>query len=267
MVKALIHGGQPGLLLAEYPIVPQGRARRLAGDRARFATFASDLPMPVPPRVRADPVQAPRRQSFADRTSSVATRLCDVGHGRRVIAVYKRLVLVGGAMTVGLLLAGCGSGSSSPTTTSTSSSATTAPARTATTAAVPTTAAATTSAATCPTLAQANTALGGSFGGPISTPTAGGGIVCEYTSGVGNAGVTIFAHQSATVFAGQVAHAPGAPAMPSIAGVGNGAFGATTAGRSIVNAYSNRTRTLVAAQAPGALSPVEALAKVALADN
>jgi len=41
----------------------------------------------------------------------------------------------------------------------------------------------------------------------------------------------------------------------------------TAAGRSIVNAYSNSSRTLVAAQAPGALAPVEALARVALADN
>ncbi len=79
--------------------------------------------------------------------------------------------------------------------------------------------------------------------------------------------MAIFAHQSATVFAGQVANAPGAPAMPSISGVGDGAFGMTTAGRSIVNAYSNASRTVVAAQAPGALDPVEALARVALADN
>lgn len=77
----------------------------------------------------------------------------------------------------------------------------------------------------------------------------------------------VFAHQSGTVFAGQVANAHGAPAMPSISGVGSGAFGTTIAGRSIVNAYSNGSRTLVAAQAPGALAPVEALAKVALADN
>jgi hypothetical protein len=101
----------------------------------------------------------------------------------------------------------------------------------------------------------------------MSTPTAGGGIVCEYTSGAGNAAAAIFAHQSATVFAGQVAHAPGAPAMPNISGVGDGAFGATIAGRSIVNAYSNGSRTIVAAQAPGAIGPVEALARVALADN
>jgi hypothetical protein len=53
--------------------------------------------------------------------------------------------------------------------------------------------------------------------------------------------------------------------MPEISGVGDGAFGMTTAGRSIVNAYSNGSRTVVAAQAPGALAPVEALARVALA--
>ena len=101
----------------------------------------------------------------------------------------------------------------------------------------------------------------------MQTSTAGGGIVCEYSSSAGNAAVAIFAHQTAAVFAGQVAHAPGAPAMPQISGVGDGAFGATTAGRSIVNAYSNGSRTLVAAQAPGALAPVEALARVALSDN
>ncbi len=91
--------------------------------------------------------------------------------------------------------------------------------------------------------------------------------MCEYTGAAGSAAVAIFAHQSATVFAGQVANAPGAPAMPRISGVGDGAFGSTIAGRSIVNAYSNSSRTLVAAQAPGALPPVEALARVALADN
>jgi len=55
--------------------------------------------------------------------------------------------------------------------------------------------------------------------------------------------------------------------MPRIAGLGDGAFGQTIAGRSIVNAYSNASRTVVAAQAPGALAPVEALARVALAVN
>ena len=126
----------------------------------------------------------------------------------------------------------------------------------------------TTGAATCPTLTQAESALGGSYGNLIQTPTPGGGIVCEYTGGAGGtAGVTIFAHESATVFAGQVAHAPGAPAMPAISGLGNGAFGMTAGGRSVVNAYSNASRTLVAAQAQGPLPPVEALARIALADN
>jgi hypothetical protein len=126
----------------------------------------------------------------------------------------------------------------------------------------------TTGAATCPTQAQADAALGVSYSGPIRTPTPGGGIVCEYTGGPGgNAGVTIFAHQSAAVFAGQVAHAPGVPAMSSISGVGDGAFGSTIGGRSIINAYANAIRTFVAGQAPGPLPPVEALASVALADN
>lgn len=110
-------------------------------------------------------------------------------------------------------------------------------------------------------------ALGGSYTGPISTPSRGGGIVCVYRAGTGTAVAAIYAHQSPAVFAGQVAHAPGNPAMPSISGVGDGAYGMTTGGRSIVNAYSNATRTLVAAQASGAIAPVEALAKVALADN
>ena len=91
--------------------------------------------------------------------------------------------------------------------------------------------------------------------------------MCEYSGDAGTAAVAIFAHQSPTVFAGQVANSPGAPTMPKISGVGDGAFGSTTADRSIVNAYSNGNRTVVAAQAPGALPPVEALARVALADN
>lgn len=129
------------------------------------------------------------------------------------------------------------------------------------------TAAAATGASVCPTMAQADTALNASFTGPQSTPTAGGGIVCEYTGAAGNAGVTIFAHQSAAVFAGQVAHAPGDPAMPALTGVGDGAYGQTTGGRSVLNAYANATRTLVAAQGPGSLATVEALARVALSDN
>lgn len=181
----------------------------------------------------------------------------------------KRAALAVGALAAGLVLTACGSSTTSPTTSSTSASTATtnAPTTTAAPASTTTTAAATTGAAVCPTLAQAEGALGGSFSGPIQTPTPGGGIVCEYTGAAGNAGVTIFAHQSAAVFAGQVAHAPGAPAMPAISGVGDGAFGMTTAGRSIVNAYSNASRTLVAAQAQGPLPPVEALARVALADN
>ena len=55
--------------------------------------------------------------------------------------------------------------------------------------------------------------------------------------------------------------------MPGISGLGDGAYGMTTGGRSVVNAYSNASRTLVAAQGPGALAPVEALARVALSDN
>jgi len=175
-------------------------------------------------------------------------------------------ILTVGALFTGLVLGACGSSSSSPTTTSAPPSTTAAPAVSTSTAATPTSSA-TTTAATCPTLAQANAALGATYSGPISTPTAGGGIVCEYTGGSGNAGVAIFAHGSAVVFAGQVAHAPGNPAMPSISGLGDGAYGATIGGRSVVNAYSNASRTLVAAQGPGALVPVEALARVALSDN
>jgi len=185
--------------------------------------------------------------------------------------VNNRALLAAGVVIVGLVMAGCSSGSKSPsasptvastTTPATAPSATTAPpASTATTVAVAG------GTPICPTMAQADGALGVSDNGPIRTPTAGGGIVCEYTGSGGNAGVTIFAHQSASVFAGQVAHAPGAPAMAQLSGVGDGAFGMTAAGRSIVNAYSNSSRTLVAAQAPGALAPVEALARVALADN
>ncbi len=55
--------------------------------------------------------------------------------------------------------------------------------------------------------------------------------------------------------------------MPALSGVGDGAYGADIGGHSVVNAYSNSTRTLVAAQATGSLASVEALAKVALSDN
>jgi len=181
--------------------------------------------------------------------------------------VNNRRWITVGALMAGLALAGCGSSSSSSTTTSSRPpSSTAAPAAT-NAPTVSTTTAAAASAATCPTLAQANSALGATYSGPISTPLAGGGLECEYTSSSGNGGVTIFAHQSAAVFAGQVAHAPGNPAMPSISGVGDGAYGMTTGGRSVVNAYSNASRTLVAAQGVAALPQVEALARVALSDN
>ena len=183
-----------------------------------------------------------------------------------------RVLLAIGFLVIGLVLADCSSGGSSPGASQTSAPTTTPSATTGSTTAPPpgsspTTTAATTGAATCPTLAQANAALGGSYSGPVTTPTAGGGVVCRYTSAAGVAAVAIFAHQGATVFAGQVANAPGAPAMPKISGVGDGAFGSTIAGRSIVNAYSNASRTVVAAQGPGAIAPVEALARVALSDN
>jgi hypothetical protein len=170
-------------------------------------------------------------------------------------------------MAIGLVLTGCGSSGPSPTSTPSASPTTTSAAGTTAPPASTTTVAVTTGAATCPTMAQADAALGVADNGPIHTATPGGGIVCEYTGSGGAAGVTIFAHQSASVFAGQVAHAPGAPAMAAISGVGDGAFGQDVGGRGIVNAYSNTSRTLVAAQAPGTLPPVEALARVALADN
>jgi hypothetical protein len=166
-----------------------------------------------------------------------------------------------GSLLAGLVLSGCGSGSSGPSAGPTVSPASTGPSSSVTPGPV------TASAATCPTKAQADAALGNSDSGPISTSVPDGGIVCEYTGPAGNAGVTIFAHQSPAAFAGQVAHAVGAPAMPRISGVGDGAYGQTSGGRSVVNAYSNATRSVVAAQAPGSLPPVEALARVALADN
>lgn len=176
---------------------------------------------------------------------------------------------------MGMALAGgCGSsGTSSPSTsvssTTAATSSTAPPATTtATTRASTQTTAATQGAATCPTLAQAEAALGATFAGLVQNSIPDGGIVCEYTGGTGgNAGVTIFSHLSAAVFAGQVAHTRGNPAMPAISGIGDGAYGMTMAGRSIVNAYSNARATVVAAQAPGTLAPVEALARVALAAN
>ena len=174
-----------------------------------------------------------------------------------------RVPLATGILMVGLVLAGCSSGGNSPSASPTSTPTTTAPPSSPTT-----TAAATTGAATCPTLAQANAALGASYSGPVTTSAGGSGIVCRYTSAAGIAAVAIFAHQSATVFAGQVANAPGGVTkMPAISGVGDGAYGATIGDRSIVNAYSNASRTSVAAQATSSLASVEALARLALADN
>jgi hypothetical protein len=141
-----------------------------------------------------------------------------------VVVMNQRVPWAAGVVVVGIALAGCGSGSggssagptSSPTTSPKSSPTTTPSATSAPPENTPTTGAVATGASTCPTLAQADTALGVSFGNLVQSATAGGGIVCEYTGGAaGNAGVTIFAHQSASVFAGQVAHAPGAPAMPA----------------------------------------------------
>jgi hypothetical protein len=181
-------------------------------------------------------------------------------------------VAVGALMVVGLVLAGCSSNSASPSTTSTSTSsakasgsATTSPPASA----PPTTAAATgATTSTCPTAAQASTAVGQSYSSLKQEPSPGGGIICVYNgSGAVNAEVAIFSHGSASVFAGQVAHAPGDPAMPAISGVGDGAYGQDIGGRAIVNAYSNASRTLVAAQAAGPLPPVEALARVALSVN
>jgi hypothetical protein len=189
--------------------------------------------------------------------------LFDLHPGRMVSAMKNRVLLAIGVLSIGVV-GGCSSGSSSPSAGSTSPTTQTG---SATTVVVPTTAVATTGAAVCPTLVQANTALGGSYSGPIQNNTPGGGLVCEYTGGAGTAGVTIFAHQSTAVFAGQVAHAPGDPAMPAISGVGDGAYGQDVGGRAVLNAYSNGSRTLVAAQASGALGPAEALARVALADN
>ena len=41
-------------------------------------------------------------------------------------------------------------------------------------------------------MAQADAALGVSDSGPMSTSTAGGGVVCEYTGAGGTAAATIF---------------------------------------------------------------------------
>ncbi len=164
-----------------------------------------------------------------------------------------------------LLLAACGSsGSGGPT-----SPAKTAPVAATGRANAPSPAAATKGGATCPTLAQANAALGVSFSGSTRTAGPGGSIVCEYTGGPGgaNAGVTIFAHETAEVFNGQVANAGRAPGMEKVSGVGDGAFAQSTSGHSVVNAWSNGSRTVVAAQGPVPVAQTEALARVALSDN
>lgn len=93
--------------------------------------------------------------------------------------------------------------------------------------------------------------------------------MCEYTgsSAVTNAGVTIFAHLPASVFAGQVSNAGREPGMQRVSSVGDGAYGLSAGGRTIVNAWSNGSHTVVAAQSAGTLSQTEALAKIALSDN
>ena len=210
-----------------------------------------------------------------------------IGQPRRPVGrVRKARLRLAVVVTAVVVLTACGSGGSgqaattAPTPT-TGSAATTAP--TSTTAPLPTTAptpttapAATGGVATCPTLAQADAALGGSYGGPLQTPVTTPqtpvttvGIVCEYTgrSAAGNAGVTIFTHQAPAIFAKQVSNAGGVPGMARIAGVGDGAFGLAAGGRTIVNAWSNVSRTVVAAQSSGSLAQTEALARVALADN
>ena len=80
--------------------------------------------------------------------------------------------------------------------------------------------------ATCPTLAQAEAALVASYTRPTHIPARGGGLVCEYfgVAGAANAGVTIYAHESATVVAGQIPNLGAAPGMKRISGVGSGAF-------------------------------------------
>jgi hypothetical protein len=202
--------------------------------------------------------------------------MLDDGRNLMGVAAKHRVALAAGALAVGLVVAGCGSASASHSTSTTSRSATTAskttspPATSSPTTTPTTTAVATGSSgsSTCPTVAQANSALGVSFTTMIHNPSPGGGVVCIYNgAGAINAEVAIFAHGSASVFAGQVANAAGNPAMPAISGLGDGAFGQDTGGRAIVNAYSNSSRTLVAAQAAGPLPPVEALARVALSVN
>lgn len=231
-------------------------ALRMPDSLGRLGTSLTE---PVPSERAAQPNPGGIDQPAGKRRHSNALR-------SNLQEMKARIVAAVGVLGLAWVLASCGSSSSSSNTTATThaaSSQTTVPSQSTTTTSV-----ATTSAATCPTLAQAVSALGASYASLVQHAAAGGSIVCEYTGGPsGNAGVTIFAHQSQPVFTGQVAHATGAPAMPALSGVGDGAYGADIGGHSVVNAYSNATRTLVAAQATGSLASVEALAKVALSDN
>jgi len=177
-----------------------------------------------------------------------------------------RSPLVLGISIVGLAITGCGSGSSHTASPTTAPPATTAPA--ATIVPAPTTGAVAAGAPTCPTMAQADAALGVSDTGPIRTGIGGGGILCKYTGAGGISAVAIYAAQTATVFAGMVSNADDkVTGMQPVSGVGSGAFFLTAGGRSVVNAYSNGSRTVVAAQGPGAAAPIEALARVALSDD
>jgi hypothetical protein len=194
-------------------------------------------------------------------------------------AVSRPALLAAGALAASVVLGACSSGSGSHSASATSAPATTAAvgaAPPASVTSVPVTSVpvgsvpvAATGASKCPTLAQAEAALGGSYGGPVQTPVRSIGVVCEYTgsSAATNAGVTVFAHLTAPVFAGQVSNAGRAPGMHSISGVGDGAFGLSAGGRTVVNAWQNASRTVVAAQSAGSLAQTEALARVGLADN
>jgi hypothetical protein len=189
-------------------------------------------------------------------------------------AVNGRARLVSAAVGAALLIAGCGSSGGHATSPTTSPPATTpapagaAPTTPAAAASLPTGAGSGRRAATCPSVGQASAALGVTYTNLTRSPVDGIGTVCEYTGGAsGNAGATIFAHETPAVFAGQVANAGRSPGMRPVTGIGDGAFGLTAGGRSIVNAYSNASRTFVAAQSPQATAATEALARVALADN
>jgi len=171
--------------------------------------------------------------------------------------VRVRFILPIGAVMAGLLLTGCGSGGGTtsvlnlppPNTTDSTAS---------------------TTAATCPTLAQAEAALNGAYRGPAQSSTRGGGIVCEYiatTAPPTNAEVTVFAHESPTVYYRQMAHGATVPGMTPVSGVGTVAYALSAAGRTIVNAFSTVRRTFVAVQSSAALSQTEALARFTLADN